>query len=278
MRWFAIALALMAAAPADAIENISGSYYVRLNGPTIGRRKLKENYNPYLSGPDALHLFHSLSVGYRWHPLWRAGIGASGIQYITSGVRNSFGTVIDDPESLFFHPSLWITRYSLWETSLFSLSGKLSFFIPTSQFARDQTQLTSIDFSQSWNIKGLPAGWSAALASTVEATVYRHSHRDINNPNDLDRRVLFFSAGHFIGYRISPRFGVANSSTFDIGRFSGASGLPGYNSTSSDDRMQFSMNYYPAQKFMVWGAYLQAMIDRPALTKTNVGIDLSLYF
>jgi hypothetical protein len=277
MRFLLIIFLLLQAAQLEALAlgPINFSYYLRYNGPAIGK-KFDENYNFFVGGTWPVHFFHSLSADYRINSLWKVGAEVGATQDLASGVIGSFGLPIKR-EFTIFHPSLFITRYSLWETDLFNLTSKVSFFLPTSEFAKQQTQIVSVNFNQNWSIKKLSYPWSASINTNIQPTLYRHPHRDPNNFNDLDRRLWFFSVGHFLGYRINSRFEINTSTTFDIGRYSSSSGFFNFD-TSSNDRFQITFLYYPRATWLTLGTFLQGAIDHPALKKTVLGGEASFYF
>ena len=255
----------------------SFEYYLRVNGPSIGgtiHGEVGESYNPFVSGRWPVQVFHSLTYGFRIDDKTTAALEGSAVQDVARGVVDKFGYPVN-PAWTLFHPAVRVSRTSMLDNSLFSMSFDATVFFPTSSFAQKQTMLFSLALDQTWNVK-LPASrWSTGLNTRIQPTAYKQALPQ--DQYDSQRRLLFISGGPFVNFRISDRFELANTSLFDCDKYAGRDSLLDFDS-ASDDRVQSQLNYYSPGRMARVGAYVQSVVFQPGLDTSTVGMDLTLTF
>lgn len=237
---------------------------MRFNGPALGHT-FQESYNPYTNSIWPVQMFHSIGATHYFNKYYSLGIEGSGVQDVAYGVQNEFGEIT--PQMSIFDPSLKFQRASAYENSWMHLGLGITYFIPATDFSRQQGKTGSFAFDQTWNYKPENRLWSFNLSTRLQPSFYREIPQGA--------QTFFFSVGHQVGYSFTDYFEIIHSSLFDLNQSGGKKSLFDFDNASLD-RTQVQMNFYTPKKILRFGAYLQALVFDARFETTTIGIDLTL--
>jgi len=241
------------------------SYFLRLNGPKIGR-PAAESYNFFTLDNWPLQFYHSLSAGWALDGGRKVSAGVSGVQDLNEGVMSQYGYSIQ-PQFSLFNPTVSLSQDSFVDTERLNLFLTVTASIPVTEFSLARATLTTLSLDQSWLIKQPLPRLSVGLNGSVEYTVYAPSGSETALAS---KRLWFVSVGHFASYRLSPWLGISTSTLFDFEKQTQSAGLL---QSLDRDRLKLQLNIYPGPNNLRMGVYAEGLLA--GTHRTIYGFDLS---
>jgi hypothetical protein len=244
----------------------------QLNGPSLGT-SMSRNYNPFQNDYGPMYLYHTIdAINYLgWSDT--VGVEVSAKQDFGRAVPNREGWPVT-PVFTANDPQIWYRHNGVLDLPFLRVDGALSLFPGVTDYSRTQDyMLLSTALDGTYHIKTASHPWNLYFTTRVRPTFYTRKSPYFY----WKQEQVFFSTGHYLGYRFSDRFELAHSSALDFDYYTDGSGtfLRG---NAYDDRHALQLNYYIPAGYGRIGAYVQGLIAHPALETSTVGIDLTINF
>ena len=253
------------------IERSEITASLRLSGPRL-KGPSTQSYNVFIGGPWAPQNLYTLTYDYKIDAKTKAGFELSGVRPLSGQAIDSFGSPVSQEWTL-FHPALQAKRYSIIDNPWINLFGQIYIFIPTSKFASQQTEITSIAFDTDWNFRKLSYPWSFGVTTRIKPTFYDDTSPDVFG---FKKESLYVSAGPYLSYKLNPYLQLYSTAKWDGAHLYGQDGFFSL-ADSSDDRAEVQFNYFPWQYGSRIGVFVQSKIDEMTSEKSIIGLDLEIH-
>jgi hypothetical protein len=255
------------------LGSIHGSYGVTFMGPRINGSS-RDTYNIYLPDVSSIQAFHSIQVGYEISENLQVGVGESIAQNLIEGVQGTSG-IVHHRSFDWYDPYLYMNLPNLVQVPGWSIFTTASLSLPITETSDSALRITSITFSQSWNLK-TRSPWRLGMNLFLNPQFYSDPLPD----GFQNRQTFYASLGPNFGYALTSfcLIGVSTHLNFEHrspdpkGLLNLDSGLP--------DSAQALLTFAPkfgALSLSLTG-YFQSLIWSPSPETSIVGASFSAGF
>jgi hypothetical protein len=229
------------------------NYYQQFLGPTIAG-KGGQSYNVFQEARTPYQSFHAMNLTYRFNSDWAMGGSIAVVNAYgetTSGQQNRLpGKMLRDEffnaRALLYVPTLKMGIGNLYTT--------LAYEAPTSVVARQTQMQHGAVLIQSFAFNLPSLRWSSGLIWQYYRAFYEENvatrPADFYFPGSLPERVArqttIVSGGPYLSYRISDRWGLSSSVTFDWDQRGLQTDTQNFNN-NLPDRARLGVSYFPGQ-------------------------------
>jgi len=232
--------------------------------PPIGEilREMQASYIVSTPGLSESNLFHSFRLGYSVNESLRMGLGGD------------LSSSIDSPSTTWFDPTLYAEFLSF--SSRPTPFTTLSISLPFSRPSQESLRITSVAFTQSWQLSRRESRWQWGLQYGLNP-IFEYDPL----PGGIRNRQLFFASfGHTVSFRITDHWSLSSRTSFQIE----------HRRSDSPESPFFQVPYPESHHLgLTWfaplhpvrlsvGATLQTVLFQPEVRTSRIGGHLALGF
>lgn len=253
-----------------AIDRLDIYYTAFFNGPSLDGAP-ETTWNRWSNSAAAFYIYHAFDVDYHFDRTNLVGFEISAKQNLVARASPYGG--IEEPSTQFNDPQFWYKRSGMISNPVVSLDSRFSIWPAVTTFETiELAQIASAAWDTTWNFKFLDRSWSSYFTTRVRPTFFT----DIYAADGYTREWMYLSAGYYVGYSFSQSWQVNFSAGFDCS-FYAQNDQFWTRSDSSADFGQLELNYNIGRLARI-GAYVQAGIIEPSMSKATAGLDVTVNF
>lgn len=255
-------------------KNIHGGYSVSIMGPRMLGNS-NETYNVFLQDVAPVQLFHAFNLSYTVSEDLTIGASQTGVQNLYDNVVGLTGNTYL-AETTWFDPTIFFNLPNLISVPGFNVFTSASFSLSVTRASQEIGRITTIELSQGWTVDNAPSPWTYGFNWTIRPQFYT----DPIPAGFTDRQTFSGSAGHQLGYRVSPVFALNSTSTFDFEHRDPDPKGSGHFGSNLEDRARISCSITPqlASGRISFGGYFQFLIFKAQPETSIIGGDFSIGF